>query len=260
MKFWSAFIAMMLGLALVALLGAAAAASAGQVPNPVNAPAAIAHAGDALIASGTAPQQAADSGLSLTSQSPNTVLAGPGSGGAGAPSFRALLSADVPAINLAGTGAGGVTGLLPNSGLANSSIGIAGAGVALGGTASFSPLIATLGSPVALNNTASNFDVVSVAQGMTGVFVVTGTATALAGATADTIACRIWDGTTTFAAARVSLAASAAAPLALSAIVTNPAGNLRLNCQDASSVNGSIEASGSGFGANDTMLSVFRIG
>ena len=87
-----AFLAALLSVGAVPVL-------AGQVPSPVNAPASIAHAGDVLTASGTNPQQAADSGLSLTSETQNAVLAGPGSGGAGAPSFRALVSADIPNLS-----------------------------------------------------------------------------------------------------------------------------------------------------------------
>lgn len=48
---------------------------------------------------------------SLTgTQSANTVLAGPASGSAANPTFRALVSADIPAINLAASGNGGVIG------------------------------------------------------------------------------------------------------------------------------------------------------
>src|SRR5579871_3509370 len=43
----------------------------------------------------------------------NTVCAGPPSGPAGLPSFRAPVSADVPPINLGSSGRGGVTGNLP---------------------------------------------------------------------------------------------------------------------------------------------------
>ena len=93
-----------LGVALALLLQNVAIA--GGVPNPVNAPASIAHAGDALMASGTKAQQAADSGLSLTSEAQNSVLAGPSGGGAGAPAFRALTGADMPA---SGAGSGSVT-------------------------------------------------------------------------------------------------------------------------------------------------------
>jgi hypothetical protein len=78
-----------------------APALAGQVPNPINAPASVT-AGDALKATSN-PQQAADSGVSLSGAAQNSVLAGPAGGGAGAPSFRALTSADLPA------GAGTVT-------------------------------------------------------------------------------------------------------------------------------------------------------
>jgi hypothetical protein len=99
-------LACILAAAVAAWAGLGAPAWCAQVPNPVNAPTSIAHAGDALIASGTSPQQAADSGISLTSQTPNAVLAGPASGMAGAPTFRALVSADMPG---SGAGAGSVT-------------------------------------------------------------------------------------------------------------------------------------------------------
>ena len=62
---------------------------------------------------------------SLATQSANTHFAGPASGVAAAPTFRALVSADLPAVNLASSSAGGVTGNLPvtnlNGGTAASS-------------------------------------------------------------------------------------------------------------------------------------------
>jgi hypothetical protein len=54
--------------------------------------------------------------IGWNTQTANTVLAGPASGQPGAPSFRALTGADIPPINLASTGNGGVTGILPVSG------------------------------------------------------------------------------------------------------------------------------------------------
>jgi hypothetical protein len=60
--------------------------------------------------------------LAWASQTANTVLAGPTSGAAAAPTFRALVGADIPPINLAAGGNGGVTGVLPtqNGGTGNS--------------------------------------------------------------------------------------------------------------------------------------------
>jgi hypothetical protein len=60
--------------------------------------------------------------VSLANQNANIVFAGPTNGAAAAPAFRALVSADIPPINLASSSNGGVTGNLPvtnlNSGTA----------------------------------------------------------------------------------------------------------------------------------------------
>lgn len=54
----------------------------------------------------------ANGGSGVATANANTIFSGPTTGGAVAPGFRALVGADVPAINLAGSGAGGVTGTL----------------------------------------------------------------------------------------------------------------------------------------------------
>ena len=50
--------------------------------------------------------------FTITPQSANTVAAGPTTGAAAVPTFRSLVAADIPVINLASSAAGGVTGNL----------------------------------------------------------------------------------------------------------------------------------------------------
>lgn len=56
-------------------------------------------------------------GADFGSQSANTFFAAP-NGSPGNPTFRALVGADVPAVNLAASGNGGVTGILPGANMA----------------------------------------------------------------------------------------------------------------------------------------------
>lgn len=51
--------------------------------------------------------------FSFNNESANTAFMGPYSGSAAAPGWRAFVGADIPPINLAGSGNGGVTGTLP---------------------------------------------------------------------------------------------------------------------------------------------------
>jgi hypothetical protein len=60
----------------------------------------------------TNPTSTPNLAFTVPTQVANVVYAGPGSGGAALPSFRALVSADIPVINLASSAAGGVTGNL----------------------------------------------------------------------------------------------------------------------------------------------------
>lgn len=53
--------------------------------------------------------------VTRNSESSNTFLSGPTSGSATTPTWRALVSVDIPAISLATSAAGGVTGLLPSA-------------------------------------------------------------------------------------------------------------------------------------------------
>lgn len=79
-----------------------------------NANALVSFAGNACDCFIDIPAYAISSLLAvLTNTSANYVWAGPTSGGAAAPAFRSLVAADVPAANLASSGNGGVTGVLP---------------------------------------------------------------------------------------------------------------------------------------------------
>lgn len=71
-------------------------------------PAFMAISGSPITAAGTL-------GFTFNTENQNLVLAGPTTGAAAVPAFRALVGADIPAINLAGSGNGGVTGQLPLS-------------------------------------------------------------------------------------------------------------------------------------------------
>lgn len=63
--------------------------------------------------------------VGLASEAANSFLAGPAGGAAGTPGFRALTGADIPAINLSGTGNGGIAGVL---GVANGGTGLSSVG------------------------------------------------------------------------------------------------------------------------------------
>jgi hypothetical protein len=76
----------------------------------------VSFTGDGVLFTGSAGSPVTSSGTltpTLISQTANKIMAGPTTGSAAAPTFRSLVAADVPAINLAAGGAGGVTGNLP---------------------------------------------------------------------------------------------------------------------------------------------------
>ncbi len=78
--------------------------------------------GDGTVLSATPSPPVTTTGnvsATLLSQTKNSFLAGPISGSAAPPTFRTLASADVPAINLAASGNGGVSGNLPVGNLAS---------------------------------------------------------------------------------------------------------------------------------------------
>lgn len=129
--------------------------------------------------------------------------------------------------------------------------------MALGGPVS---ITASLGADVALNNTANYFDGPSVAQGTVGTWLATGQVTVRDTAGAAGIRVKLWDGTTVIDSAYVTVgAANFAVVVHLSAVITSPAGNLRISVRDESSTSGSMQYNSSANG-KDCTLTAIRIG
>lgn len=150
----------------------------------------------------------------------NFVYAGPASGGAAAPAFRALVIADI---------------------------------------ALFAPITNSLGADVALNNTANYFAGPSIAQGTSGTWFASGSVGLADTAGAATFDVKLWDGTTVIASGRfVSTAASTNIVCALSGYLASPAGNIRISVKDNTSTSGLIIFNGSG-NSKDSTISAIRI-
>ena len=125
--------------------------------------------------------------------------------------------------------------------------------------AGFSPITASLGADVALNNTANYFDGPSIAQGTAGTWFVSGTIT-VTDTAAAVIVIRLWDGTTTIASGLATVSIGTIPySMALSGYITSPAGNLRISARDVSSVNGQILYNYTTDAADSTITAI-RIG
>ena len=119
---------------------------------------------------------------------------------------------------------------------------------------------ATLGANVTLNNTAAWFDGPSISQGTTGVFLVVAHVTLTNPTTNSNPSARLYDGTTVWASGRSSTwTAGGLICISISALVTNPAGNLRLQGNDPQFTNTIMSFNASGQ-SKDTMINAVRIG
>lgn len=121
------------------------------------------------------------------------------------------------------------------------------------------PITASLGADVALNNVANYFDGPSVAQGSTGTWFVTASVTAEDTAGAAYINYKLWDGTTVIDSGRTRYDTSGAPRVVtLSGFIAAPAGNLKVSCQDITSTSGVIRFNASG-NSKDSTITAFRI-
>lgn len=115
-----------------------------------------------------------------------------------------------------------------------------------------------LGADILLNNSGLYFDGPQVAQGNVGTWFVHGTVTLLDPVTApSTIHCRLWDGLNILSSTTVRLTAAAGGFTAsLSGIIANPAGNLRISCNQPAATTGKILFNSSGTNKDSTINAV----
>lgn len=115
----------------------------------------------------------------------------------------------------------------------------------------------SIASNVAMNNTSLYFDGPTLTQGSTGTWYASGTVT-VNSSTADSIVCKIWDGTSTIANGVIQIAAGGTGSISLSGAFGTPPGNIRISCRDTSSANGIINSSADSTAKSST-LTAFRI-
>ncbi|MFA7279608.1 MAG: hypothetical protein WC100_05895 [Sterolibacterium sp.] len=124
---------------------------------------------------------------------------------------------------------------------------------------SMTPITASLGANVALNNTGLYFDGPSVAQGTSGTWFVSGTVTLVDAAGAANFRAKLWDGTSVISSSFVHTdAANNTRTLSLSGYISSPAGNIRISIQDETSTSGVIAFNISG-NSKDSTITAIRI-
>ena len=124
--------------------------------------------------------------------------------------------------------------------------------------AGFSPIRASLGADVALNNTANFFDGPSIAQGTAGTWYASGTVT-LEDPTAALLFVKLWDGTTVVSSAADFVIGGLAVTVALSGFIASPASDLKISVRDVSNATGLIKFNRTGE-SRDSTITAIRIG
>jgi hypothetical protein len=120
------------------------------------------------------------------------------------------------------------------------------------------PIIATLGADVVLNNIANYFPGPSCAQGSSGTWFATGSVTFIDTGGLAAFNCKLWDGTTIIASCSQWVTNNQPFSVCLSGVIASPAGNIRLDVRDTTNTTGKILFNQSG-NSKDSTLTVFRI-
>lgn len=115
----------------------------------------------------------------------------------------------------------------------------------------------SLSSDVALNNVGTYFDGPTIAQGSSGVWWASGTAT-VGDTGAAAFQAKLWDGTNIIASTEVFALANGTAAVPLSGFIVNPSSNIRISVKDISATTGTIQFNHSG-NSKDSTISAFRI-
>ena len=127
-----------------------------------------------------------------------------------------------------------------------------------GNTFNFTPITASLGADVALNNTANYFDGPSVAQGTSGTWFVSGTVVAIDTSGLANFAVKLTDGTSVIASSYATASVNIYTTISVSGYITSPAGNLRISVKDLNSTSGLIKFNQSG-NSKDSNITAIRI-
>jgi hypothetical protein len=110
---------------------------------------------------------------------------------------------------------------------------VAGQTCLLGASCGLTSLTDSLGANVSLSSTSVYADGPSVAQGTSGTWFASGQVVVADTGTTQNMYCKLWDGTNVISSAgAVEPAAGFKVTIALSGILSSPAGNIRISCLD----------------------------
>jgi hypothetical protein len=121
--------------------------------------------------------------------------------------------------------------------------------------ASLTSITNSLSGTVSISSANTYFDGPSVAQGTSGTWHATGTVTITDAGAATAIDCKLYDGTTTAAAARATTSASTTS-ISVSGVFTSPAGNIRIACRDVNNTSGIMQFNLTGTSKDSTVTAV----